>query len=352
MISFSPADVVIDASTGLIAVVLLISGIAKLPAPERTLSAMAGLRVPNILQRRAVALGLPLVELAIAVTLLFAPGLARFAAAVAAVATMLVFTVLVARTVRAGDEVSCECFGALSRDVVDGSTLVRNVVLLAASVAAALVGLDGGSFVVSLATRSAAELAMLLTIWIAMAAIALLARRNLDLRAELRRVASTEARAEASDTSAPDDRSLAGRQIPDAELVNSVGVSLPLNRLDRGRAVLLLFVKAGCGSCAPVAKAFPEWEARIGANVTIRVATSSRPSDVAEQYPEYGDRVRFGSRGARDALGVRMLPSAVLLGSDGTVATEVAEGFDEISALVNGIEDAMQELAAGQPQHS
>ena len=346
----SPADVVIDASTGLIAVVLLISGIAKLPAPERTLTAMAGLRVPNVLQRRVVALALPLAELGIAVALLLAPGLARFVAALAAVATMLVFTVLVARAVRAGDEVSCECFGALSRDVVDGSTLVRNVVLLAAAVAAALVGLDGGSFIVTLATRSGAELAVLLTIWIAMAAIALLARRNLDLRAELRR--ATEAGTEVSDPSDSDALPLAGRQIPDAELVNSVGVSLPLNRLDRGRAVLLLFVKAGCGSCAPVARAFPEWEARIGANVTLRVGTSSRPSDVAEQYPEYGDRVRFGARGARVALGVRMLPSAVLLGSDGTVATEVAEGFDEISALVNGIEDAMRELPADQQQRS
>jgi hypothetical protein len=190
---------------------------------------------------------------------------------------------------------------------------------------------------------------MLVTVWIAMAAIALLVRQNLDLRAELRSVASKEA-----PTGAPaggvvaDAAPVAGRPIPDAELVNSVGVSLPLARLDRGRAVLLLFVKAGCGSCASVARALPEWEARIGANVTIRVATSSRPSEIAEQYPEYGDRVRFGARGARDALGVRMLPSAVLLGRDGKVATDVAEGFIEISALVNGIEDAMHSLPGAQ----
>jgi hypothetical protein len=344
----SPADVVIDASTGLIAVVLLISGIAKLPAADRTLAAMVGLRVPKFLQRRAVALTLPIVELGIALVLLLAPGIARFAAALAAVATLLVFTVLVARAVRAGDEVSCECFGALSRDVVDGTTVVRNLVLLAAAVAAALVGPDGGSFVVSLATLSAAELTVLVTLWIAMAAIALLARKNLDLRAELRRVAATDAPGGPSDRGVSDGRPLAGRPIPAAELVNSVGVSLPLARLDRGRAVLLLFVKAGCGSCTQVARAFPEWEARIGANVTIRVATSSRPSEIAEQYPEYGDRVRYGAIGARDALGVRMLPSAVLLGRDGTVATDVAEGFIEISALVNGIEEAMRSLPGAQ----
>jgi hypothetical protein len=226
---------------------------------------------------------------------------------------------------------------------------VRNLVLLAAAVAATLVGSDGESFLISLTARSFDELAVLVTLWGAMAAIALLARKNLDLRAELRGAASTAA-ADATALGVSENDARAGRPIPDAELVNSIGVTLPLGRLDRGRAVLLLFVKAGCGSCAPVARAFPEWEARIGANVTLRVATSSRPKEIAEQYPEYGDRVRFGARGARDALGVRMLPSAVLLGSDGTVATEVAEGITEISALVNGIEDAMRELAANQPQ--
>lgn len=350
MSDFSPVDVVIDASTGLIAVVLLVSGIAKLPAAGRTLAAMADLRVPKLLQRRIVAQALPVFELGIALTLLFAPGLARFAAALAAVGMMLVFTVLVVRAVRSGDEVSCECFGALSRDVVDGTTVVRNLVLLAAAIAAALVGPDGASLVLSLTSQSAAELTLLVTLWIAMAAIALLARRNLDLRAQLRRLASADAPAGASADDVSDGGTLAGRPIPDAELVNSVGVSLPLTRLDRtGRGVLLLFVKAGCGSCAPVARAFPEWEARIGANVTIRVATSSRPSEIADAYPEYGDRVRFGARGARDALGVRMLPSAVLLGADGNVATEVAEGFEEISALVNGIEDAMRSLSEAQP---
>jgi hypothetical protein len=345
---FSPVDVVIDASTGLIAVVLLISGIAKLPATDRTLTAMVALGVPKLLQRRFVARAVPLFELGIALALLFVPGIIRFMAALAAVAVMLVFTVLVVRAVRAGDEVSCECFGALSRDVVDGTTVWRNLVLLAAALAASLVGPDGGSLVLSLTSHSAAELAMLVSLWLAMAAIALLARRNLDLRAELRRGAGIAPNG-VSAVRDPDDRSLAGRPIPDAELVNSVGISLPLNRLDRGRAVLLLFVKAGCGACVPVARAFPEWEARVGTNVTLRVGTSSRPSEMAESYPEYGDRVRFGARGARHALGVRMLPSAVLLGSDGTVASDVAEGFEEISALVNGIEDAMRSLPAAQP---
>jgi hypothetical protein len=43
MNDFSLVDIAIDASTGLIAVVLLVSGIAKLPAPERTLAAMVAL---------------------------------------------------------------------------------------------------------------------------------------------------------------------------------------------------------------------------------------------------------------------------------------------------------------------
>ncbi|WP_448809171.1 MauE/DoxX family redox-associated membrane protein [Agromyces bauzanensis] len=346
MSDFSPVDVVIDASTGLIAVVLVISGVAKLRRSDRTLQAMVSLRVPPLVQRRFVAHALPIVELVLGATLVFAPGLSRFAAALATSVMMLVFTVLIVRVVRAGDDVSCECFGALSRDRVDGATLVRNVVLLAASIAAIMVGPSGASLVGSLASGSVAELVLLAVVWAALSAIALLLRRNLDLRAQLRRAeVSSEGRHHHDPAvDATGRRTLTGAPIPEAELVNSVGVTLPLKRLARGRAVLLVFVKAGCGSCADVARAFPGWEARIGANVTLRVATSSRPADVADQYPEYGDRVRYGAHGARDALGVRMLPSAVILGSDGAVASEVAEGYLAISALVNGIEDAMRSL--------
>lgn len=353
MSSISPADVVFDASTGLIAVVLLISGIAKLPASDRTLQAIVDLGLPAWLQQRWIAIVLPVAELAIAVALLLGPVPLRFLGALAAAAMMLGFTAIVIRAVATGIDASCECFGAFSRDELDGWTIGRNAVLTVAAIAAASAGPDAPGLLFALVDRSSAELTLLVVIWVALAIIALLLRWALAQRAEARSL-----RADLSGLSSSGDGTAVtptaavapasvGDLIPDAELVNSSGATLSLRRLDRGRAVLLVFMTSGCGKCAAAARAFPEWKERIGSTVTLRVATSSRPEQLAEKYPEIGDHARFGAKAAKAALGVARLPSAVLLGADGKIATPVAEGIDQIEALVNGIVEAQSTLREG-----
>ncbi len=340
MVSISPADVVIDASTGLIAAVLLVSGITKLPSPVPTLRVMEGFGIPRVLRRRWIARALPIAELAIGLALLLLPGWGRFVAALAASAILLVFTVLVIRAVANGSDVSCECFGALSRDRVDGWTVARNLVLLLAAATAAFAGVGAPALLPSLLGRPFDEIALLIVVWLILGVVALL-RWNLDQRAQLARLR----RGDAAVTSVRPHELAVGDPIPDAELVNRVGVTLPLDRLDRGRAVLLIFLKAGCSSCERVVPWVPEWERRIGDTVTVRIATSSRPDEIDRIYPELGDRVRYGARAARAALGADRLPSAVVLGSNGMVASPVARGAEEIEALVNGIAEAQATLA-------
>lgn len=353
MTSISPADLVIDASTGLIAVVLLISGGAKVLAPAATLRGMVGLGVPRPFQQRWIAIAFAVVELLVGFCLVFGAGPVRFAAALVALAMMLGFTGLVAGALARGADASCECFGALSRDSLDGWTLGRNILFVLASVAAALAGPAAPSLLAAVQAISGLELALLVTVWVALALIAVLLRWALVERGRARGTATALASASptragtAAAAPASGGELAIGSPIPKAELVNAEGMTLPLDRLVRGRAVLLVFVKAGCGGCKPVGERFDDWLARIGDTVELRVATSSRPKEMAAQYPQFGDRVRYGALGARRALGIEGIPAAIVLGHNGVIASPVARGIQEIEALVNGVEDAKRELAAG-----
>jgi hypothetical protein len=75
----------------------------------------------------------PAAELGVATTLLAAPR----AGAAAALLLLGGFTLVLARVVRRGLDVSCGCFGAASAAPVTGVTLLRNALLLVAAVIAA-----------------------------------------------------------------------------------------------------------------------------------------------------------------------------------------------------------------------
>jgi hypothetical protein len=116
-----------------LATVFLISGLAKAVTPRSTAAAARDLGVPAGLAP-ATAVLLPAAEFAVAALLVPTPT----AMPGSAIGTVLLaaFTVLIAVNLARGRRPSCACFGALSADAaIGGRTLVRNGVLLAASVA-------------------------------------------------------------------------------------------------------------------------------------------------------------------------------------------------------------------------
>lgn len=342
-ITISPVSVVIDVATGLIVFTLLLSGLAKMRTPDRTLTAMQGLGIPVLLQRRWVALLVPIFELVLGVILLTAPGPLRFLAAVATAALMTAFTFYVTRAVFRGVEVACECFGSASSAPVDRLTIARNALLLICALIATGVGLDGPSLVFSLDPVRLSVIALTL---LAVGAAVLMARqhRHIDrLRAVINQTADRYRRAS--------DEPLTGTPIPEAELVSASGVTKKLSGLGGGRAVLLIFTKAGCGDCANVARSLPEWTNQLRDVVRPVIATSSAPERLFAEYPEFVGHTFFGAHAAREALGIRSLPTAVLLAADGgSVATEVVEGSAAIAELVLALEEQVAHTPVG-PAH-
>ncbi|HET8589778.1 MAG TPA: MauE/DoxX family redox-associated membrane protein [Nakamurella sp.] len=115
-----------------LAAVFLISGIAKAATPRATAGAAGDLGVPAG-WTTAIAVLLPAVEILVAGLLVPTP--TAVLGSVAGTALLAAFTVLIAVNLAHGRRPSCACFGALSAQAaISGRTLVRNGVLLAASV--------------------------------------------------------------------------------------------------------------------------------------------------------------------------------------------------------------------------
>ena len=88
-----------------LAVVFAWAAVAKLRTPAPTTTSFHGLGLPAA---PVLAKAVPAVELAVAVGLVLAPGLAAWVA----LALLLGFSVVIARAVAAGSTVTCACFGA------------------------------------------------------------------------------------------------------------------------------------------------------------------------------------------------------------------------------------------------
>ena len=109
---------------------LVLAGATKLARPAWVRDA-AALGVPAW-----VARPVPVIELVVGAGL--AVGLARRPLAWVAVALFVAFTVVIARVLAAGRRPVCACFGAWSRRPIGRGSLVRNVVLIALALVAAL----------------------------------------------------------------------------------------------------------------------------------------------------------------------------------------------------------------------
>ncbi len=130
--SEAAATVALVARVDLAAAFALSAGakLADLPATGAALAAF-GAPAPAVMARV-----LPGIEAGLAAALLAFPD--HPAPGVAALVTVAVFTVAVARRLAQGRAVPCPCFGARDSRPVSGATLVRNLALLALAALATL----------------------------------------------------------------------------------------------------------------------------------------------------------------------------------------------------------------------
>ncbi len=317
----------------LLATVLVVSGVAKLRAPDDTADAFVSLRLPPALVTAGVPRLLPWGELVLAALLVLTPRPLYAVAAAAALALFAAYLVVVGRAVRFPEPATCACFGRLGLGTLSRATVLRNLALVLLAATALVDGVlhDG------VAQRMAGFTGEGWT-WLAMVAAAA-AVAGLVVHG------SGEAEWAPSGASRPGEEPADYLRvpIPFADLVDADGERVTLRTLASTQARLLLFLSPGCGACLRVLDKVPDFVAATPQLGTHAVVSTLEAGSV---LPGGLDTLIDEDRALQRLFEVRR-PAAVLLGADGRLAGGPVVGYAAVADLMDGI---VEQLVGGHPE--
>jgi peroxiredoxin len=333
----------------LLAAVFGVAGVAKLADLAGSRRALIGFGVND---RLAGPLGaaLPVLEILVALALL-APWTGR-AGAAAALVLLLVLAAGIGWNLARGRSADCHCFGQLGAQRASWKTVARNVLL--AAVAGVVVMADGDrpgasahawlTAVPPLALVNAAGLAVVLGLLVT--AVLLLRRLLRQQAALLERMAALATSLEEEFELVPLERKAVtspreglpvGAVAPQFSLPAADGSRVALGELrGAGKPVLLFFVSPSCLSCKVLFSSVRNWEERLADRFTLAVLTRGTAEENQAALARYGmRRLLFqGQSGVGEAYQAAWTPAALLVGTDGRIASQTVYGDDAIRRFV------------------
>jgi len=318
---------VVAISRIVLVVVFATAGVGKLLDLDGSRRAVRDFGVPDRLAGISGLL-LPLAELATALALALRPS-AQWGGA-AALLLLVAFIGGIANALRHGVSPDCHCFGQLHSAPAGRATLIRNGVL---AVLAAVVLIEGTGPAIDswVNARSAAEL---VAIGLGLIA-AVLAVVLVQLRAENRQLATDLNVAAKLASSAPPGLPV-GAHAPEFALQSMDGEQVTLAALRARTPVLLVFASPYCPSCTEVFPAIRRWEQTLQQRLRIAVVTSGSAKENESLRKEHGLQTVLlqEDREMIVSYRIRSTPTAVLITSEGRIASEPAESVFGIEPLV------------------
>ena len=337
-----------------LAVVFTLAAVAKLADRARSEEAVANLGIPDRLTP-AVASLLPVAELSVAALLV--PSSTASFGAVGAAALLVVFSLVVALNLKAGNTPNCHCFGQLGAKRIGPSTLVRNGLLagLAVLVLAGGPGLPAGAPAGWFADLRGTEQAGVV---LGMALLGVIAGLCWAVASLLRQQGRLLLRLDEIELMVKDRSEYPGLEVgsvaPSFALASVVsGQTLTLEALlAPGRPLALIFVDPGCRPCRKVLPDVPRWTKEHADRLTVVVITAGDPVAARRKAEEVGlsELLVQDRREVADAYRTTATPSAVLVGPDQRIASPVVAGGDDIFKLLLRAEGAGREQGRGEQQ--
>jgi Methylamine utilisation protein MauE len=316
------------------AVVLLVSGVAKLRAPETVDAAFTSLEVPAVLDTTFVRRLSPWVEVALGAWLLLATGPALVVVATLTLLLFVGYLVLVALAVRRPEPVDCGCFGALGDSQVTRVTVWRNAALVLTAALAVVAGFQGVGLIGAVGDGETLP-------WIATAALTAAVAVLVAYRAPSESAADGGLRLDV-------DGNYDRQQTPRAAVLTQEGTLVLLGMETTRSAHLLVFLSPGCGPCERLGPDLATWEEQLRP-VTVRAVVTATPA-IAESHTYFAGRAYYDPFGiTRAAFGVTT-PAAVLLGTDGMLAGGPVMGEDDVRSFVAEVTEHLHEaLESAEP---
>ena len=354
-------DAVVTAPLALAAIFML-SGIAKLRHPGSTQSVTRLLRLPRLVRTRWFAAALPIGEIGLALILLSPLSTVFSVASVICLLLCLSYWGIIARAMTFSPRPKCGCFWRIGDQRVNGKTLVRNTLLIILASLSIFMAASGATVASDLRGDSlwwllAEALVVTLTILIgaqpagASAGSPASVVPNQPDRQHLILTPSPQGAPHEltlGDGSEPDGSGF-GAPIPPATVQMPNQSMASLHELVATRAQLIIGIDCACDSTREAAEHFASWCAALP-ELDVRVLTPlPKPS---------ADRIistAFGQRPLYDhdsmtwhRLGLGGSPSAILLGTRGSILATPVSGVDAIVRLVDGIRQKL-DASKGRP---
>jgi peroxiredoxin len=312
-----------------LAVVFVVAAVGKLLDREGSIKALADFGVGGRIGQIGGTI-LPYAELATALALIF-PGTATLGA-IAAIALLGIFIVGISVALAQGREPDCHCFGQIHSEPAGVKTIVRNVVLAGLAVVV-LAGGPGPALDTWISDRTSQELVavgMGLLAFLSLSAAVWLFRENRRLRTSL-----AEAEAGFPAIGLP-----IGAQAPKFSLRSNEGRKVSLDSLTaRGKPVLLVFVGPRCGPCWLLMPHLAQWQQTLSDRLTVAMVSHGTRRDNEEAIEEHAIVGLFLHNGGKllDAYRVKNTPTAVLVDTDGRIASASVQGSRPIEPLIRSI---------------
>jgi peroxiredoxin len=320
----------------LLAAVFAIAGVAKLASLSDTARSLAGFGIPERASR-AAAVALAMAELVVAALLPLAS--TRGWGAVAAIALLSVFILVLARTLARGEAPACQCFGNLSAAQIGWGTVGRNTALLAVAAFVYLIPSAGeaSSIIVSGATGSAVPAPMLIAATSAIIGIPALGWVVLLLWQQQGRLLTRIEQLEAGAASGEDRGLPPGTAAPDFALPDASGRVRTLTEfLGRSRPVVLVFVDPNCGPCNSLLPDIAGWQRETRDRLELVVISRGSATANALRAAEHGLSHLLLQQNHEVAALYRaaLTPSAVRISAAGRIESALARGSGSVQQLV------------------
>jgi len=324
--------------------IFLVAGGAKLADPAGGRQALIGFGVPHRIAP-ALAIALPLAELAVALALI--PVSLAWFGALGALIMLLLFVVAIGVNLALGRKPDCHCFGQLHSAPAGWSTLIRNAAL--ASAAGFLVWqgrIDPGPSLVSwLGDLTASERIALPGGFLGLALLAGQAALLVQILKQqgriLLRLDALDARPAGSGTAVQSQVPVVGLPIgspaPAFRLNGPDGKFTTLeDLLASAKPVLLLFTNPNCGPCQALLPEVSRWQQEHSAKLTVALISEGTATDNRAKIAEQGlSRVLLQQkREVAEIYQAWGTPAAVVIRPDGAIGSPLAQGADAIRAVV------------------
>jgi thiol-disulfide isomerase/thioredoxin/uncharacterized membrane protein YphA (DoxX/SURF4 family) len=327
-----------------LAATFAVAGIAKLLDKRQLANSLREFGVP---QRFSAFLskGLPLLELAVAMTLL-SVRTAAFGASAALLLLLLFVGGMIYHLAR-GRRPRCNCFGQMGTAPIGPLTVVRNVLLAGFAVLILSIGrgpsiYDPMASIANHVPMTGLSLGLLVALVLFQGFLTFQVLRQQGRILVILNASQPGSQTSLERTGTASTVNMApglgiGRQAPFFSLPSLAGniVSLP-SLLASGKNLLFLFMNPHCGPCVALVEEAVEWMHDEPAGLSVFIMTEGTPEEnLGKTNGLIASHVFLQKqREVADAYHAWGTPAAVIVSPHGTLVSEVAQGAEAIRSLL------------------